>query len=36
LQLTAAKGTPAEFEKLLVGDTEKWANVMKAANIKAE
>jgi tripartite-type tricarboxylate transporter receptor subunit TctC len=33
---TALKGTPAEFEKLLVGDTEKWAEVMKAANIKAE
>src|SRR6266568_1333747 len=33
---TALKSTPAEFEKLLVGDTEKWAKVMKAANIKAE
>jgi tripartite-type tricarboxylate transporter receptor subunit TctC len=33
---TALKGTPAEFEKLFVGDTEKWAKVMRAANIKAE
>jgi tripartite-type tricarboxylate transporter receptor subunit TctC len=33
---TALKGTPAEFEKLFVGDTTKWANVMRAANIKSE
>jgi hypothetical protein len=33
---TALKGTPAEFEKLFVGDTEKWARVMRAANIRAE
>lgn len=29
-------GTSADFEKLFVRDTEKWAKVMKAANIKAE
>ena len=33
---TALKGTPAEFEKLFVGDAEKWARVMRAANIRAE
>ena len=33
---TALKGTPAEFEKLFVGDTEKWAKVIKFAGIKAE
>jgi tripartite-type tricarboxylate transporter receptor subunit TctC len=29
-------GPPAEFEKHFVGDTEKWAKVIKAANIKPE
>jgi tripartite-type tricarboxylate transporter receptor subunit TctC len=29
-------GTFADFEKLFVRDAEKWAKVMKAANIKAE
>jgi tripartite-type tricarboxylate transporter receptor subunit TctC len=33
---TALKGTPAEFERLLVGDAQKWAKVMRAANIKPE
>jgi tripartite-type tricarboxylate transporter receptor subunit TctC len=33
---TALKGTPAEFERLFVGDAQKWAKVMKAANIKPE
>jgi len=30
------KGPPSEFEKHFVGDTEKWAKVIKAANIKPE
>jgi tripartite-type tricarboxylate transporter receptor subunit TctC len=30
------KGPPSEFERHFVGDTEKWAKVIKAANIKAE
>jgi tripartite-type tricarboxylate transporter receptor subunit TctC len=29
-------GPPSEFEKYFVGDTEKWAKVIKAANIKPE
>ena len=29
-------GTSADFEKYFVGDTEKWAKVIKAANIKPE
>jgi tripartite-type tricarboxylate transporter receptor subunit TctC len=33
---TALKGTPAEFERLFVGDTHKWAKVMRTANIKPE
>jgi tripartite-type tricarboxylate transporter receptor subunit TctC len=33
---TALKGTPAEFERLLVGDAQKWAKVMRTANIKPE
>jgi tripartite-type tricarboxylate transporter receptor subunit TctC len=32
----ALKGTPAEFERLFVGDAQKWAEVMRAANIKPE
>jgi tripartite-type tricarboxylate transporter receptor subunit TctC len=28
--------TPTEFGKLIAGDTEKWAKVIRAANIKAE
>ena len=28
--------SPAEFGKLLIHDTEKWAEVIRAANIKAE
>jgi tripartite-type tricarboxylate transporter receptor subunit TctC len=28
----ALKGTPAEFERLFVGDAQKWAEVMRAAN----
>jgi tripartite-type tricarboxylate transporter receptor subunit TctC len=33
---TALTGTSAEFGKLFVGDTEKWGNVVRAANIKAD
>jgi tripartite-type tricarboxylate transporter receptor subunit TctC len=29
-------GTPAEFGKLIADETEKWAKVVRAANIKAE
>jgi tripartite-type tricarboxylate transporter receptor subunit TctC len=29
-------GSPAEFAKLIVADTEKWGKVIRAANIKAE
>jgi tripartite-type tricarboxylate transporter receptor subunit TctC len=28
--------TPAEFEKFIVDETNKWAKVIRAANIKAE
>jgi tripartite-type tricarboxylate transporter receptor subunit TctC len=28
--------SPADFEKLLIDDTKKWANVIRAANIKPE
>jgi hypothetical protein len=28
--------TPAEFGKLIAGDTEKWGKVIRAANIKAD
>jgi tripartite-type tricarboxylate transporter receptor subunit TctC len=33
---TPLKGSSADFEKLLVGDSAKWSKVMKAANIKPE
>lgn len=33
---TPLKGSSADFEKLFVGDSEKWTKVMKAANVKAE
>jgi len=33
---TALVGSPAEFGKLIADDTEKWAKVIRAANIKAE
>ena len=29
-------GSPAEIGKLLTGETEKWAKVVRAANIKVE
>jgi hypothetical protein len=28
-------GTPADFSKLIADETEKWAKVIRAANIKA-
>ena len=33
---TALAGSPAEFGKLIADETEKWAKVIRAANIKAE
>jgi tripartite-type tricarboxylate transporter receptor subunit TctC len=33
---TAIAGSPADFANLLAGETEKWAKVIHAANIKAE
>jgi tripartite-type tricarboxylate transporter receptor subunit TctC len=33
---TALPGSPADFGKLIVDETEKWAKVIKFANIKAE
>jgi hypothetical protein len=29
-------GSPADFGKLIVDETEKWAKVIRAANIKPE
>jgi hypothetical protein len=29
-------GTPADFGRLIAEDTEKWAKVIRAANIKVE
>ena len=36
LSLTILSGSPAEFGRLIVEDTEEWAKVIRAANIKAE
>jgi tripartite-type tricarboxylate transporter receptor subunit TctC len=33
---TALKGGPSEFERLFVGDTERWTKVMRAANLRPE
>jgi len=33
---TALALSPAEFGKLIAQDTEKWAKVIRAANIKPE
>ena len=30
------RGSPADFGKLIADDTEKWAKVIRAANIKPE
>ena len=32
----ALSGSPADFEKLIIDETEKWAKVIKFAGIKAE
>ncbi len=36
LGTTPLFGTPADFESIFVSDTEKWAKLIKAANIKQE
>jgi tripartite-type tricarboxylate transporter receptor subunit TctC len=36
LSLRVISGTPADFGKLIAEDTEKWAKVIRAANIKPE
>ena len=33
---SALAGSPADFGKLIADETEKWAKVIRAANIKAE
>ena len=33
---TALAGSPADFGKLIADETEKWAKVIRAANIKPE
>jgi len=33
---TVVAGTPADFSKLTADETEKWAKVIRAANMKAE
>ena len=33
---TVLPGSPADFGKLIAEETEKWAKVIRAANIKAE
>jgi len=33
---TVFTGSPADFGKLIAEETEKWAKVIRAANIKAE
>jgi tripartite-type tricarboxylate transporter receptor subunit TctC len=33
---TVLAGSPAAFEKFIADETEKWAKVIRAANIKAE
>jgi hypothetical protein len=34
--LEALAGSPADFGKLIADETEKWGNVIRALNIKAE
>jgi tripartite-type tricarboxylate transporter receptor subunit TctC len=36
LGLRIHAASPADFGKLIAADTEKWAKVIRAANIKAE
>ena len=33
---TVLAGTPADFEKLIADETEKWARVIRAANINPD
>jgi tripartite-type tricarboxylate transporter receptor subunit TctC len=33
---TLLAGTPSDFGKFIADETEKWAKVIRAANIKAE
>jgi len=33
---TALAGSPADFGKLIADETEKWGNVIRALNIKAD
>jgi hypothetical protein len=33
---TVLPGSPSDFGKLIADETEKWAKVIRAANIKAE
>jgi hypothetical protein len=33
---TVLAGSPADFAKLIADETEKWGNVIRALNIKAE
>jgi hypothetical protein len=33
---TPTPGSPADFGKLIASETDKWAKVIRAANIKAE
>jgi hypothetical protein len=33
---TVLPGSPADFGKLIADETEKWGNVIRALNIKAE
>jgi hypothetical protein len=35
LGATALPGSPADFNKLIAAETEKWGKVIRAANIKA-
>jgi tripartite-type tricarboxylate transporter receptor subunit TctC len=36
LGATTLEGSPADFAKLIADETEKWAKVIRAANIKPE
>jgi tripartite-type tricarboxylate transporter receptor subunit TctC len=36
LGATVLPGSPADFAKLIADDTEKWAKVIRSANIKPE
>jgi tripartite-type tricarboxylate transporter receptor subunit TctC len=36
LGVTALPGSPADFNKLIAAETEKWSKVIRAANIKAD